>query len=258
MTRGYLSYMKHLLPLLLLLLAAACAPGPQEPTTLEPVAPLSEPEPAAEEPPVMLTPAEPATDEPAPDEPALDEPTPDEPATGAPTPETPVETTELPQAPAAGEAPAEPAAEGEAAEEETVPSSAPQGTIGISADNQGFVSSAADELNPVTVTAGSTFYLRLNFSDPDGITEAQVQLRNSADEGTLPTGPFSIAASDCDAQLASVPTELTCTLTVNVAADAQNISEPGETAYAFRPFVTDALGNGMLAFSWAYLIVEPQ
>jgi hypothetical protein len=245
MTRGYL---KRSLPLLLLLLAAACAPGPQKPTALEPIAPLSEPEPAPEEPSVTLAPAEPATDEPAPNETA----------TGVPTAETPVETTELPEAPAGGEAPADPAAEGEATEEGAAPSSAPQGTIGISADNQGFVSSSADELNPVTVTAGGTFYLQLTFSDPDGITEAQVQLRNSPDEGTLPTGPFSIAASDCDAQLASAPTELTCTLTVSVAPDAQNISEPGETAYAFRPFVTDALGNSMLAFSWAYLIVEPQ
>ena len=237
MTRGYLGYLKHTAPLLLVLLAAACAPGPQEPTALEPVAPLSEPEPP------VLTPAEPAADEPA---------------TGAPTAETPVETTELPEAPAGGEVPADPAAEGETTEEGAAPSSAPQGTVGISADNQSFVSSSADELNPVTVTAGGTFYLQLTFSDPDGITEAQVQLRNSPDEGTLPTGPFSIAGSDCDVQLASAPTELTCTFTVNVAPDAQNISEAGETAYAFRPLVTDALGNSELAFSWAYLIVEPQ
>lgn len=249
MTRGYLrGYMKRSLPLTLVLLAAACAPGPQEPTALEPVAPLSEPEPA-QEPSVTLTPAEPATDESAPDEIATAD---------APTAETPVETTELPEVPAGTEAAPAAPAEGEAAEETTAPSSSPQGTIGVSADNQDFVSSSADELNPVTVTAGGTFYLQLTFSDPDGITAAQVTLRNSADEGTLPTGPFSIAASDCDAQLASAPTELTCTLTVSVAPDAQNINEPGETAYAFRPFVTDALGNSTLAFSWAYLTVEPQ
>lgn len=257
MTLGCLkSHTTRLVPLLLVLLAAACAPGPQEPMLLEPVAPLSETKPLSEEPSVTLTPAEPATDAPAPNEPS---------------PETPVETTELPEAPTEAEtapaAPADPADEGEVAEETTteeateenaVPSSSPQGTISISADNQGFVTSSEGELNPVTVRAGDTFYLQLNFSDPDGITAAQVALRNSPDEGTLPTGPFSIAASDCDAQLASAPTELTCTFTVSIAADAQNINEAGETAYAFRPFVTDALGNSELAFSWAYLIVEPQ
>jgi len=248
-------YMKRSLPLLLVLLVAACAPGPQEPTALEPVAPLSETEPLPEEPSVTVTPAE-----------TTAELTPDEPATDAPTAATPVETTELPEVPAGSEAapaaPADPAAAGEntgeATGENTAPSSSPQGTIGISADNQGFVSSSADELNPVTVTAGGTFYLQLTFADPDGITAAQVTLRNSPDEGTLPTGPFSIAASDCDAQLASAPSELTCTFTVSIAPDAQNITQAGETAYAFRPLVTDALGNSELAFSWAYLIIEPQ
>jgi hypothetical protein len=154
-------------------------------------------------------------------------------------------------------APAEPEtpdAEGEA----DAPTSTPQGSIGISADNQTFVSSSVDEINPVTVTASGTFYLRLNFTDPDGVTAAQVELRNSAAAGTLPTGPFTVTASDCETAVASAPTELTCTLTVSIAPDAQNISEAGETAYAFRPLVTDALGNSELAYSWAYLIVEPQ
>lgn len=232
-------------PLLLVLLVAACAPGPQEPIPLAPVAPMietpTEPEPLTEaellpeEPSVSVVPTEPEP---------LDEP-PGEP-----------DAADLPEVPAPTEAaPAEPGAP--AAGEAAPANLAPEGTLSLSADNQTFVTSAEDELNPVTVPAGGTFYLRLEASDPDGVTGAEVQLRNSDASGTLPTGPFSVAASDCAATLASAPTELTCTLTVNVAPGTQNIAQPGETAYAFRPQVTDALGNSTLAFSWAYLIVAP-
>ena len=133
----------------------------------------------------------------------------------------------------------------------------PQGEISISTDNTTFVTSAEGEVNPVSVAAGSTFYLRLNFTDPDGITGAQVELRNSDNAGALPTGPFSVSSSDCETAVAAAPTQLNCTVTVAVAPDAQDINQPGETAYAFRPLVTDSLGNGGLAFSWAYLNVTP-
>ena len=216
--------MKWLFPPLLMLLLAACAPGPQEPVELEPVAPTAEAE--SVESGVTVTPAEPG---------------------GLP---------EVP--PLTGELTAEPATPTPEAEAEAAPSAVPQGTIGISADNTSFITSAADELNPVTVTAGGSFYLQLNFTDPYGVSAAQVELRNSAAAGTLPTGPFTVAASDCEAALASAPTDLTCTLTVAIAPDAQNIGEAGETAYAFRPLVTDTLGNSELVTSWAYLIVEPQ
>ena len=92
----------------------------------------------------------------------------------------------------------------------------------------------------------------------DGVSAAQVELRNTDDPGTLPRGPFSIASSDCEAALASAPTELTCTVAVTVAPDAQNIAQAGEVAYAFRPSVTDAAGNSTLALSWGYLVVQPQ
>lgn len=229
--------MKWLFPPLLMLLLAACAPGPQEPVELEPVAPTTEAE--SVESGVTVTPAEPGA---LPEVPPLTGELTAEPA--APTPEAEAE-------------PAAPTPEGEA-EAEAAPSAAPQGTIGISADNTSFTTSAADELNPVTLTAGGSFYLQLDFTDPDGISAAQVELRNSAAAGTLPTGPFTVAASDCEAALASAPTDLTCTLTVAIAPDAQNIGEAGETAYAFRPLVTDTLGNSELVTSWAYLIVEPQ
>lgn len=137
----------------------------------------------------------------------------------------------------------------------SAPTSDPVGTLSISADNQTFVTNVAGEVTPVTIAPGGTFYLRLEFTDPDGISAAQVELRNSDDRGTLPRGPFTISSSDCESAVAAVPTELTCTVTVAVAPDAQNIVQTGESAYAFRPRVTDGAGNGDLAFSWAYLVV---
>lgn len=171
------------------------------------------------------------------------------PTPGAPTPEAPASeepsVTVIPDGAASGGA-------------APAPSPDPQGTISISADNVTFVTSGEGELNPVTVPAGSTFYLQLAFADPDGISSAQVQLRNSADVGTLPTGPFTISSNDCETAVEAAPTDLTCTVAVAVAPDAQDIEQPSETAYAFRPLVTDTAGNGGLAFSWAYLNVEPQ
>lgn len=259
--------MKRYLPFLLVVLVAACTPGPQEPTPLEPIAPMTEaPTPESPTPEVPVTDAEPLPEVPAvaviptepaglPEVPPLTAPTPDEPAT--PVTET-AETETTTQTEASTENTEGGSTEGDAESAATTPKLAPQGTISISADNQEFVTSAADQLNAVTVPAGQTFYLKLEFSDPDGIAEAEVQLRNSAAAGTLPTGPFSVTTSDCEAQLASSPTELTCTLEVAIAADARNIAEAGEDAYAFRPSVTDALGNNELSFSWAYLTVEPQ
>ncbi len=208
-------------------LLAACAPGPQQ-SELQPAAPVITPEPLPEVP----APAEPAS------EPSV-----------VVVPAEPTEPTDAPASPESGGAPV-----GEAA----APTSEPQGTLSISADNQTFVTNVAGEVTPVTVTAGGTFYLRLEFTDPDGVSAAQVELRNSDDPGTLPRGPFSVASSDCEAALASVPTELTCTVAVTVAPDAQNIAQAGEVAYAFRPLVTDAAGNGDLALSWGYLVVQPQ
>ncbi len=262
--------MKRYYPFLLVIVIAACTPGPQEPAVLEPVAPTTQP-PAAqapatdaelpEEPAVVVTPADsgglpevPALTAAAPEAPSATETETAETETSTETETTETETaetetTETSTAESAG---------GDAEAAATTPRLAPQGAISISADNQSFFTNEDEQLNPITVAAGRMFYLKLEFSDPDGITEAEVQLRNSAAAGTLPTGPFSVTSSDCEAQLASAPTELTCTLEVGIAANAQNIAEAGETAYAFRPSVTDALGNNELSFSWGYLIVEPQ
>lgn len=219
--------MKRFLPFSAALLLAACAPGPQEPAVLEPAVPVEEPAPEL-----------PSTEAPvgAPE--------------GAPAGAT-VTQLEPPEVGVTAPAPAAPGEEG-AAPAEVPP--APQGTISISADGQSFVTG---EESPVTVTAGSTFSLRLEFTDPDGISDLRVELRNSEFAGVLPTGPFSVTSSDCEAQLAGAPTEVTCTLQVAIAPEAQPIAQEGEFAYAFRPSATDGLGNSALAFSWAYLIVEP-
>ena len=221
--------------LVLVALLAACAPGPQQ-SELEPTAPVIDPEPLPEVP---------APDAPAP-----------EPASEPSVVVVPAEPTEPTAAPAAPESGG--AASGGASAGEAAPTSEPQGTLSISADNQTFVTNVAGEVTPVTVTAGGTFDLRLEFTDPDGVSAAQVELRNTDDPGTLPRGPFSIASSDCEAALASAPTELTCTVAVTVAPDAQNIAQADEVAYAFRPSVTDAAGNSTLALSWGYLAVQPQ
>ena len=213
------------------LLLAACAPGPQQ-TDLEPVTPPVTPG--------VMTPAAPET----PTEPAV------------------TITSMLASGGMAsggtvssGMASGGTASGGAGGEAAVNPN--PQGEISISTDDATFVTSTSDEVNPVSVPAGGTFYLRLDFSDPDGVTATQIELRNSDAAGTLPTGPFSIASSDCETAVALAPTELRCTVTVAVSPDAQDISEPGETAYAFRPQVTDSLGNSILAFSWAYLNITP-
>lgn len=215
--------------LILAALLAACAPGPQQ-NELEPAAPV-------------------ITPEPLPEAPAPEGSAPDAPASEPSVVVVPAEPADAPAAPESGGAPV-----GEAA----APTSEPEGTLSISADNQTFVTNVAGEVTPVTVTAGGTFYLRLEFTDPDGVSAAQVELRNSADPGTLPRGPFSVASSDCEAAVADAPTELTCTVAVTVAPDARNIAQEGEVAYAFRPLVTDAAGNSTLALSWGYLVVQPQ
>lgn len=229
--------MKRFIPLIVLLLAS-CAPGAQEPMMLEPAAPLEEPAPAPELPSTEAPAAAPT----GPVVTQLEPPEVEAPATpGIPDAPEVVADPEEADPEAATEAPAE-------------VSSAPQGTIAISSDGETF-SSGSEE--PVTVTAGESFTLRLEFSDPDGISEVQVELRNSANAGPLPTGPFTIASNDCDAQLTSIPTEISCTVEVAVALEAQPIAEAGESAYAFRPSATDSLGNSALPFSWGYLIVEP-
>ena len=248
--------MKRYYPFLLVIAIAACTPGPQEPAVLEPVAPTTKapaPEIAApevtEEPAVVVTPSDPGG---LPEVPALSAAAPEAPSAT----ETETAETETSSETETAETESESAGDGAEAAA-TTPRLAPQGTISISADNQNFFTNEEENLNPVTVAAGRMFYLKLEFSDPDGITGAEVQLRNSAAAGTLPTGPFEITSSNCDAQLASAPTELTCTLALTIAPGTRNIAQAGETAYAFRPSVTDALGNTELSFSWAYLIVGP-
>lgn len=233
-----------LTPLFVLLLIAACAPGPQEPPMQEPLAPLGE---RAQELPSTEAPVAPAG---PPAGPVVTQLEPPEAPEDAPEVTTPA----VPDAPETTPEDASEDAPETSAEASAETPAAPQGTIAISADGQTF--SSGDQ-EPVTVSAGESFTLQLEFSDPDGVSEIQVELRNSAEAGVLPTGPFTVISSDCEQQLASIPTEVSCTLEVAVAPDAQPIAEEGEFAYAFRPNATDSLGNSTLAFSWGYLIVEP-
>ncbi len=249
--------MKRWIPLVMVGMLAACAPGPLESAPLEPLAPettvpeMGEPE--------VIVPMTPETMTPDTTmEPEM------EPEVEVITPET-AEPETLPEEPTITVIPAEP--EGDVAAEAAGAMSGgslatdPEdtgidATISISADNQSFISATDEDQNPVTVAAGGTFYLRVSASDPDGITGVAAELRNSDDAGPLPAGPFAVASSDCEAQVAAVPTELTCTVAVTIALGTQNIVQEGETAYAFRPLITDALGSSDLAYSWGYLIVQ--
>ncbi len=131
---------------------------------------------------------------------------------------------------------------------------APTGTLEAAAspagpfynDRPDGISDISDE-RVVSVLPGSSFFLRVSYSDSSGISGLNISLRNSESQGNLPTGPFTIdeaaSTSTCDDQLATTPTELNCTIKVDVASDAQNISEGGEFAYVFRAQVSDAAGN---------------
>ena len=108
------------------------------------------------------------------------------------------------------------------------------------------ISDIGDE-RVVRVLPGGSFFLRVQYSDPSGVSSVDISLRNSSFQGELPSGPFTIdeaaSTSTCDDQLATAPTELNCTIKVDVASDAQNISDSGEFAYVFRAQVEDAAGN---------------
>ena len=131
---------------------------------------------------------------------------------------------------------------------------APTGTLEVSAspagpfynDRPGGISDISDE-RVVRVLPGGSFFFRVNYSDPSGVQGVEISLRNSSEQGELPTDSFTIdeaaSTSTCDDQLATSPTELNCTIKVDVAPGTQNISEGGEFAYVFRARVADAAGN---------------
>ena len=131
---------------------------------------------------------------------------------------------------------------------------APTGTLEVAAspagpfynDRPGGISDISDE-RVVRVLPGGSFFFRVNYSDPSGVQGVEISLRNSSEQGELPTDSFTIdeaaSTSTCDDQLATSPTELNCTIKVDVAPGTQNISEGGEFAYVFRARVADAAGN---------------
>ena len=117
----------------------------------------------------------------------------------------------------------------------------------------------------VTVAPGGTFYAQVAYSDPSGISNIDINLVNSAPPGLKgeldPTqGPFTLgnAVGGCD--LSSNPISVTCVYPINVAANAQSITEladsGSEFAYVFRTQVTDTAGNISDEAKRGYVIIE--
>lgn len=128
-------------------------------------------------------------------------------------------------------------------------------TISVSSAGGKFVTG---EKAPLTVAPGSLVDVRLQLTHPQGIREVQIELRNSPDKGPLPRGPFSLNDNtDCQQKLASAPTKATCTVSIRVADDATPINEAGEVGYALRPTITYGAGEELMAYSWAYLNIQP-
>ena len=161
---------------------------------------------------------------------------------------------------------------------------APTGTFGVSeafggpylSDADGAITDASDA-RVVSVAPGGSFFVQVDYEDPSGITNIDVNLVNSSPEGlagTLdPTQSFFTLGqptgisepSGCD--LSGSPTSVTCIYEVQVAEDAVNISEldgsGDEFAYVFRTQVTGAEGNTSDKAERGYVVItgdegEPQ
>ena len=126
-------------------------------------------------------------------------------------------------------------------------------------DRPGGIADISDE-RVVRVSPGSSFFLRLSYSDPSGISDLDISLRNSEFQGDLPSGPFTIdeaaSTSTCDDQLALNPTDLECIIKVDVAPDATNIAQSSEFAYVFRARVSDAAGNSEVDNDRGYVALQ--
>ncbi len=153
---------------------------------------------------------------------------------------------------------------------------APTGTFGVSeafggpylSDADGAITDASDA-RVVSVAPGGSFFVQVDYEDPSGITNIDVNLVNSSPEGlagTLdPTQSFFTLGqptgisepSGCD--LSDNPTSVSCIYEVRVADDAVNITEldglGDEFAYVFRTQVTDAAGNTSDEAERGYVVV---
>lgn len=139
----------------------------------------------------------------------------------------------------------------------------PTGTFGVSTSASGPFDSDAgenivgnDDERIISVSGGDTFYAQVQYSDPDGISDVDVLLVNSAPEGirgplstTEARAGFTLAGEptgDCG-DLSGNPTEVTCVYAISVEPGIVDIELlPGsgnEFAYVFRTEVIDAAGN---------------
>ena len=113
--------------------------------------------------------------------------------------------------------------------------------------------SAADD-RVVNVAAGGTFYARVSYSDPEGISNIVVYLANRSPAGftaDLAQGQnvrgFTLGAPLAGCDLSSSPTSVTCIYPVTVAPGTPNITgltgAGTEFAYVLRTRVTDGAGT---------------
>ena len=151
----------------------------------------------------------------------------------------------------------------------------PTGTFGVSANADGpFLSDGSEEgsiTSPddpriIDVAPGGTFYAQVAYSDPGGIADIVIVLRNTSPEGLFGTlNPnqqfFTLGDPVGDCDLSGSQTSVTCTYPITVADDAVNIDEldgadSREFAYIFRAEVIDSSGNASDFSSRGYVMVE--
>ena len=140
--------------------------------------------------------------------------------------------------------------------------SAPTGTFGVATTASGMFQNDQGADGPITsvtdprvitVTAGSTFYAKVEYSDPDGIASVDILLANSSPAGLrgfLPKGGFTVGTPTGSCAAGVSVTQISCTYPITVAAGTPAITAlpgvSGEFAYVFRANVTDSLGNSAL------------
>ncbi len=149
------------------------------------------------------------------------------------------------------------------------PASAPTGTFGVSTSTSGDFQSDADgsissDSDPriISVAPGSTFYAQVDYTDPDGIANVTIRLRNSSPEGLsgpLPAGGFTVGEPTGDCNVGSATT-VTCVYPITVDSTVVDISQlegaGSEFAYVFRAEVTDTLGNAVIGQERGYVNIQ--
>ena len=154
------------------------------------------------------------------------------------------------------------------------PTSLPKGDFGVSTSATGTFSNDTGDQGNITsdsdpriidVTAGSTFYAQVDYTDPDGIQSIEVILQNGSPPdlrgplSSTPRGGFTLGEpTGCD--LSTSPTQVTCVYPITVAAGTVDISQlqdaGSEFAYVFRANVTDSKGNSVFGQERGYVNIQ--